>query len=57
MTMRPWSSYPPATDETVCERCGENGHYWCYDSRVLVKGRGTPNVYPTDFDEEYAKED
>lgn len=45
-----WSNLPHATDETICERCGERGHYWCIDSRILVTGRGVPNVYPSDFE-------
>lgn len=45
---RPLGEYPTATEETICERCGEAGHWWCYPSRVRFKGRAQPMVYPED---------
>jgi hypothetical protein len=47
--------YPPATQETICETCGERGHYWCRPSRIIFTGRGVPTIYPGDFgdDEEW----
>jgi len=46
--------YPPATDDTICETCGERGHYWCQPSRILFKGRGRPPIYLDDFEDEAA---
>lgn len=41
---------PPATDETICTRCGEHGHYWCRPTRIRFLGRGVPGIYPDDLE-------
>jgi len=45
---------PTATDETICARCGERGHWWCHDSRMLVKGRAPAPRFPDEYYDEDA---